>query len=135
MIDRRLPVGDEIFLDHVGHFVSDREAASRAFVRCGFAPTPVSVQVNPDGSLTGTGNVCAMLPHGYIEVLFATAALVAVSPGAASPASPRIPSSPAAGRRLPGELDGGGEQNRHRCFENPFPRAHRVLRTLLRLIG
>src|SRR5262249_14071722 len=73
-VGRQLPLGEEIFLDHVGHFVADREAASHAFVRCGFAPTPVSVQVNPDGTLTGTGNVCAMLSRGYIEVLFKTAA-------------------------------------------------------------
>src|SRR5215467_9418097 len=73
-VDRQLPIGEEIFLDHVGHFVPDREAASHAFARCGFAPTPVSVQVNPDGTLTGTGNVCAMFGSGYIEVLFKTAA-------------------------------------------------------------
>jgi Glyoxalase-like domain len=73
-VDRQLPLGQEIFLDHVGHFVPDREAASRAFARCGFAPTPVSVQVNPDGTQTGTGNVCAMFARGYIEVLFKTAA-------------------------------------------------------------
>jgi hypothetical protein len=72
-VDRQLPLGEEIFLDHVGHFVPDRDAASRAFARCGFAPTPVSVQVNPDGTLTGTGNVCAMFACGYIEVLFKTA--------------------------------------------------------------
>jgi hypothetical protein len=73
-VDRQLPLGEEIFLDHVGHFVPDREAASHAFMRCGFAPTPVSVQVNPDGALTGTGNVCAMFARGYVEVLFKTAA-------------------------------------------------------------
>ena len=72
-VDRQLPLGEEIFLDHVGHFVPDREAASHAFVRCGFAPTPVSVQVNPDGTLTGTGNICAMFARGYVEVLFKTA--------------------------------------------------------------
>ena len=72
--DCQLPLLEEIFLDHVGHFVPDREAASRAFARCGFAPTPVSVQVNPDGTLTGTGNVCAMFARGYVEVLFKTAA-------------------------------------------------------------
>src|SRR5258705_2867616 len=72
--DRQLPVGDEIFLDHVGHFVADREAASRALARAGFAPTPVSVQINPDGKTpTGTGNVTAMLTRGYVEVLFKTA--------------------------------------------------------------
>jgi hypothetical protein len=71
--DRQLPLGEEIFLDHVGHFVPDREAASHAFLRCGFAPTPVSVQVNPDGTPTGTGNICAMFACGYVEVLFNTA--------------------------------------------------------------
>jgi hypothetical protein len=70
---RQLPLGDEIFLDHVGHFVTDREAAGAALARAGFAPTPVSVQVNPDGTPTGTGNITAMLANGYIEVLFTTA--------------------------------------------------------------
>ena len=50
-----------------------RQAASRALARAGFAPTPVSVQVDPDGTPTGTGNVTAMLARGYIEVLFKTA--------------------------------------------------------------
>lgn len=71
--DRQLPRGDEIFLDHVGHFVPDPEAAAAALRRAGFAPTPVSVQVNPDGTPTGTGNVTAMLSRGYMEVLFKTA--------------------------------------------------------------
>jgi hypothetical protein len=71
--DRQLPVGEEIFLDHVGHFVRDPDAAGRALARAGFAPTPVSVQVAPDGGPTGTGNVCAMFARGYAEVLFKTA--------------------------------------------------------------
>ncbi len=75
-VDRRLPAGDEIFLDHVGHFVRDGEAASRALKRCGFAPTPMSIQRNPDpagGAVpTGTSNVTAMLSRGYLEVLFKT---------------------------------------------------------------
>jgi hypothetical protein len=75
--DRQLPVGGEIFLDHVGHFVRDPDAATRALIRAGFAPAPVSVQVNADSSgvtrLTGTGNVTAMLTRGYIEALFKTA--------------------------------------------------------------
>ena len=75
---RQLPVAEEIFLDHVGHFVRDRESASAALIRAGFAPAPVSVQVNPDPQggppqLTGTGNVTAMFSRGYIEVLFKTA--------------------------------------------------------------
>jgi hypothetical protein len=75
-VDRQLPVGDEIFLDHVAHFVRDADAAQRALTRCGFAPTPISVQVNPDSSggtrLTGTGNITAMFERGYAEVLFKT---------------------------------------------------------------
>jgi hypothetical protein len=74
--DDRLPADDEIFLDHVAHFVRDGEAASRALARCGFAPTPVSIQVHPDPAggtrPTGTGNVTAMLPRGYLEILFKT---------------------------------------------------------------
>jgi hypothetical protein len=77
-VDRQLPLGTETFLDHVGHFVRDPLAASRALGRAGFAPTPVSfhTQPAPDGGvppLTGTGNVTAMLERGYMEVLFRTA--------------------------------------------------------------
>jgi hypothetical protein len=72
-INRQLPIGEEIFLDHVGHFVRDPQAAAAALARAGFAPTPKSVQVAPDGGPTGTGNVCAMLARGYVEVLFKTA--------------------------------------------------------------
>ena len=75
--DRQLPIADEIFLDHVGHFARDPDAATRALARAGFAPTPVSIQVNPapDGAprLTGTGNTTAMFARGYIEALFRTA--------------------------------------------------------------
>ncbi|TMJ29894.1 MAG: VOC family protein [Alphaproteobacteria bacterium] len=78
LMGRQLPLGEEIFLDHIGHFVPDMEAATRALARAGFAPTPVSIQVNPDPGggaprLTGTGNVTAMLAQGYLEVLFKTA--------------------------------------------------------------
>jgi hypothetical protein len=76
-VDRQLPILDEIFLDHVAHFVREPQSASRALARAGFAPTPVSIQVapGPDGALrpTGTGNVTAMFARGYIEVLFKTA--------------------------------------------------------------
>jgi hypothetical protein len=77
-LERQLPLAEEIFLDHVGHFVRDPQAASRALARAGFAPTPMSVQTQPDPTggaprLTGTGNVTAMLRRGYVEVLFKTA--------------------------------------------------------------
>jgi len=75
-VDRQLPRAGEIFLDHLAHFVPDAEAASRALARAGFAPTPISVQVNPDPDgaprPTGTGNVTAMFARGYIEILFKT---------------------------------------------------------------
>jgi len=75
-IDRQLPAGDEIFLDHVAHFVRDPEAARQALIRCGFAPTPTSIQANPDPSggtrPTGTGNITVMFERGYAEVLFKT---------------------------------------------------------------
>ncbi|MGE0626570.1 MAG: VOC family protein [Hyphomicrobiaceae bacterium] len=75
---RNLPIGAEVFLDHVGHFVPDPEAASAALTKAGFTPTPLSVQVNPDPDggppkLTGTGNTCVMLERGYLEFLFKTA--------------------------------------------------------------
>jgi Glyoxalase-like domain len=76
-IDRQLPIDEQIFLDHVGHFVRDADAAGRALARAGFATTPVSIQVQPDGEggarSTGTGNVTAMFRRGYAEVLFKTA--------------------------------------------------------------
>jgi len=75
--DRQLPVGEEIFLDHVAHFVRDIGAAQRALSACGFATTPISIQVAPgaggEPAPTGTGNVTAMFRRGYIEVLFKTA--------------------------------------------------------------
>jgi hypothetical protein len=76
--DRQLPLGGEIFLDHIGHFVADQASAASALAAAGFAPTPASIQVNPDSGSgapqpTGTGNITAMLARGYIEVLFKTA--------------------------------------------------------------
>lgn len=74
---RQLPRGDEIFLDHLAHFVGDAQAAGRALARAGFAPTPLSIQSNPDPDggpprPTGTGNITAMFRRGYVEVLFKT---------------------------------------------------------------
>jgi hypothetical protein len=76
--DRQLPLGEEIFLDHVGHFVRDAPSASRALMRAGFAPAPAAIHTSPDpgggaAQPTGTGNVTAMLTRGYIEALFKTA--------------------------------------------------------------
>lgn len=75
--DRQLPLKDEIFLDHVAHFVREPDAAAAALQQAGFAPTPISIQVQPDSAggtqPTGTGNITAMFARGYIEFLFKTA--------------------------------------------------------------
>lgn len=75
-IDRQLPQGDEIFLDHAGYFVADLEAAAHQLRRLGFQISPLNVQhnANEHGELvpTGTSNRLALLEHGFIEMLAAT---------------------------------------------------------------
>ncbi len=75
-VERQLPQGGEIFLDHIAHFVRDGAAAARAMIQAGFAATPVSVQSNPRPNgipvPTGTSNITAMMDRGYIEILFKT---------------------------------------------------------------
>lgn len=71
----QLPAPGEVYLDHVAHFVPDMEAAAAALVACGFRPTPYTAQTNREAGATvpsGTGNRCAMLRSGYLEVLAAT---------------------------------------------------------------
>jgi len=70
---RRLPERGEVYLDHVGHFVSSRDSAEAALQQAGFTLTPAAIHTNPgpDGPVpAGTGNVCVMLDRGYVEVLF-----------------------------------------------------------------
>ena len=67
------PGQGEIFLDHVGWFVPDMDAAAGHFETLGFPLTPFTVHMNeqPDGSRvpSGTANRCAMIRRGYLEVL------------------------------------------------------------------
>ncbi|MBE9640180.1 VOC family protein [Salipiger mangrovisoli] len=68
------PIG----LDHSGHFAADADAARAELEALGFTVTPFSAQVQPDPvsgaqALTGTGNICVMLPEGYLEFLVHTA--------------------------------------------------------------
>ncbi len=68
----QLPEPGEVFLDHVAWFVPDMAAASRCFTQLGFTLTPFTPQSNagPNGPIAaGTGNRCAMLGAGYVEIL------------------------------------------------------------------
>ena len=71
----QLPQPGAVFLDHVAHFVPEMDAAAAALERCGFRLTPFTAQTNRvDGKPVpaGTGNRCAMLRQGYVEILTAT---------------------------------------------------------------
>lgn len=71
----QLPDAGAVFLDHVAHFVPAIDRAAEALERCGFRLTPFTAQSNQvDGKLVaaGTGNRCAMLRRGYVELLVAT---------------------------------------------------------------
>jgi len=71
----QLPGPGETFLDHVAHFVPEMEPAAAALERCGFRLTPFTLQTNREDGATvpsGTGNRCAMLRNGYVEILAAT---------------------------------------------------------------
>jgi hypothetical protein len=74
--DRQLPVGNEVFLDHVGYFTADLDAAGARLERLGFAVSPVNLQQNADGQgrlqPSGTSNRLAVLRCGFLEVLAAT---------------------------------------------------------------
>ncbi|MEX2453519.1 MAG: VOC family protein [Rhodospirillaceae bacterium] len=67
------PGEGQIYLDHVGWFVPDMDAAAAAFRRLGFPMSPFTVHTNeqPDGTRvpSGTANRCAMIARGYLEVL------------------------------------------------------------------
>ncbi|HVH82563.1 MAG TPA: VOC family protein [Stellaceae bacterium] len=71
----QLPGPGEVFLDHTAFFVPAMDAAADALERCGFRLTPFTIQTNREGDATvpsGTGNRCAMLRNGYLELLTAT---------------------------------------------------------------
>jgi hypothetical protein len=70
----QLPSPGAVFLDHVAHFVPAMDAAAAALERCGFRLTPFTAQTNRVDNKAvpaGTGNRCAMLRHGYVEILTA----------------------------------------------------------------
>jgi glyoxalase-like protein len=71
----QLPGEGAVFLDHVAHFVPALDPAAEALQRCGFRLTPFTAQtnrINGPPLAAGTGNRCAMLRRGYVEILAAT---------------------------------------------------------------
>jgi hypothetical protein len=74
------PGDRQVFLDHVGWFVPSIEQAGVAFERLGFTLTLFVAQHNADPQggppkPAGTGNRCAMLGRGYLELLCAVPGL------------------------------------------------------------
>lgn len=72
---KQLPSPGEIFLDHTAFFVPAMDPAAEMLERCGFRLTPFTMQTNREGDQTapsGTGNRCAMLRNGYLELLTVT---------------------------------------------------------------
>ena len=69
--ERQKPPPGDLFLDHLAHFVPDLDAAAAVFESLGFAVTPLSVHLTPQGP-AGTSNRCVMLEEGYIELLAPT---------------------------------------------------------------
>ncbi|MCX7383726.1 MAG: VOC family protein [Alphaproteobacteria bacterium] len=56
-------------IDHAAVVVADMDAASASWTAAGFALTTLARHEGADGQPTGTGNRCAMLRSGYIELL------------------------------------------------------------------
>jgi hypothetical protein len=75
---RQTSTGDEVFLDHLAHWIPDMDSASAAFERLGFLLTPYTEHTNstaPGEPIlpAGSANRCIMLREGYLEVLTPTA--------------------------------------------------------------
>lgn len=74
---QQVPPPGTLNLDHVAHFVPDRDAASAVLENLGFTLTPFSLQSTKDAGgnavPAGTGNRCAMFARGYLEFLTPTA--------------------------------------------------------------
>ncbi|MFT6580866.1 MAG: catechol 2,3-dioxygenase-like lactoylglutathione lyase family enzyme [Alphaproteobacteria bacterium] len=75
-VDRQVPEGDEIFLDHTAHFVGGLDVAMAALQRLGFSPSGVNLQnnVGVDGVSrpSGTSNRLVRFRRGFLEFLSAT---------------------------------------------------------------
>ena len=67
--ERQLPQHGEVFIDHVGYFVADLDAAGAQLERLGFRVSLVNVQTNADASgalkPSGTSNRLAKLSSAF----------------------------------------------------------------------
>jgi hypothetical protein len=74
--ERQLPERGEVFVDHVGYFAHDLDAAGGQLERLGFRVSAINVQTNADASgalkPSGTSNRLAKLKFGFLEILAAT---------------------------------------------------------------
>jgi hypothetical protein len=75
-VARQLPARGEVFVDHVGYFVHDLDAAGAQLERLGFRVSAINVQTNADASgalkPSGTSNRLAKLKFGFLEILATT---------------------------------------------------------------
>ncbi len=73
VVRRQIPQAEETFLDHVGLFVEDLDAAGAALERLGFLVSQANVQRSrgADGRLSaiGSSNRNVVLPFGFLELL------------------------------------------------------------------
>jgi hypothetical protein len=72
--DHQLPEGEEVFLDHLAHFVPEISVAEKAMSALGFQLTPLTPQTYATGQgeppvKVGLANRCALLERGYLEIL------------------------------------------------------------------
>jgi len=75
---RQLAKKDEVFVDHIAHWVPDLSGAARAMEKVGFVLTPYTEHTNstaPGEPIlpAGSANHCIMLREGYLELLTPTA--------------------------------------------------------------
>lgn len=75
---RQIAGPDEVFVDHIAHWVADMPGAAQAMERLGFVMTPYTEHTNsvaPGEPIlpAGSANHCIMMREGYLEILTPTA--------------------------------------------------------------
>jgi len=75
---RQIAAGDEVFVDHIAHWVPEISGAADAMEKLGFVLTPYTEHTNstaPGEPIlpAGSANHCIMLREGYLEILTPTA--------------------------------------------------------------